>query len=255
MPPSKVKPEDTYEAFNSNETFTAVARRFGVVRLTLKRWWIRHFGEEAFQRKVTREKRTPEQRRKAQQAYKARNRKHISKVSREWRLKNPDKVRSMRRTHSTLHREQHREYWQRYYSENAERLRATAREYRAQNLENMRKKERDYYISKPATLLLKCAKQRARRFNVPFDLTLADVQSCIPANNICPITKVSFRRGEGKVGPTSMTLDRIDPEKGYVRGNVAVISHLANTMKQNCSDPAIFRRLADYIERKPTRCP
>jgi hypothetical protein len=51
------------------------------------------------------------------------------------------------------------------------------------------------------------------------------------ADNICPITNVPFKPGVGKVGPTSMTLDRIDPTGGYVRGNVAVISHLANTMK------------------------
>jgi transposase-like protein len=51
MPPSRVKPEDTYEAFHTDETFTAVARRFGVVRLTLKRWWILRFGKEAFQQK------------------------------------------------------------------------------------------------------------------------------------------------------------------------------------------------------------
>lgn len=33
----------------------------------------------------------------------------------------------------------------------------------------------------------------------------------------------------------SPTLDRIVPEKGYVKGNVAVISHKANRIKNNGS--------------------
>jgi hypothetical protein len=46
-----------------------------------------------------------------------------------------------------------------------------------------------------------------------------------------------------------MSLDRIKPELGYVLGNIAIISHLANTIKQNCTDPEVFRRLADYVEQ------
>ena len=75
------------------------------------------------------------------------------------------------------------------------------------------------------------------------------MKSVVPTDGRCPITREPFVRGEGKVGPRSMTLDRIIPELGYVAGNIAVISHLANTIKQNCTDPSIFRRLADYMER------
>jgi hypothetical protein len=35
----------------------------------------------------------------------------------------------------------------------------------------------------------------------------------------------------------------------YVPGNIAVISHLANTIKQNCTNPEVFSRLADYVEK------
>jgi hypothetical protein len=47
-----------------------------------------------------------------------------------------------------------------------------------------------------------------------------------------------------------MTLDRIIPDLGYIRGNIAVISHRANTMKQTCTNPVVFMKLADYIEGK-----
>jgi hypothetical protein len=75
----------------------------------------------------------------------------------------------------------------------------------------------------------------------------------MPTDGRCPITREPFIRGEGKVGPRSMTLDRIKPGLGYVCGNIAVISHLANTIKQNCMDPEVFRRLALYLERAALR--
>lgn len=39
-----------------------------------------------------------------------------------------------------------------------------------------------------------------------------------------------------------------NPALGYVPGNIAVISHLANTIKSNCTDPEVFRRVARYLE-------
>lgn len=45
-----------------------------------------------------------------------------------------------------------------------------------------------------------------------------------------------LKRGKGRVKlPQSPTLDRIDPKKGYVPGNVAVISDKANAIKSNAN--------------------
>jgi hypothetical protein len=86
------------------------------------------------------------------------------------------------------------------------------------------------------------------RHGVPFAIKAKDIRACFPKDGYCPITRLPFERGEGKCGPQSMSLDRIIPELGYVPGNIAVISHLANAIKQNCTDPEIFRRIADYLE-------
>lgn len=40
---------------------------------------------------------------------------------------------------------------------------------------------------------------------------------------------------EGHVKDDSPSLDKFIPEKGYVRGNVAIISHRANVMKSNAT--------------------
>lgn len=88
------------------------------------------------------------------------------------------------------------------------------------------------YAEDPLPTLLQGAKSRAKQKGVPFDLTRDDI--FIPTH--CPVLGIPMASGRGN-GPiaNSPTIDRIVPELGYVRGNVAVISHRANTIKQNAS--------------------
>lgn len=65
-----------------------------------------------------------------------------------------------------------------------------------------------------------------------FDIDVVDI--IIPPS--CPIfgwelTNIS---GKGRV-KTNASIDRIEPEKGYVKGNIMVMSDLANRMKQNAT--------------------
>ena len=46
----------------------------------------------------------------------------------------------------------------------------------------------------------------------------------------------------------SPSVDRIDPTKGYVRGNVRVISYLANRMKSNATVDQLVRFSAWVME-------
>ena len=103
--------------------------------------------------------------------------------------------------------------------------------------------------------MLASAKARARKLGLPFNLTSADIQ--FPTE--CPalgLTLISGAYvGTGKLASESPSLDRIIPSKGYVRGNVRVISNLANTMK-NSATPEQLRafckwglKQTDYLER------
>ncbi len=94
--------------------------------------------------------------------------------------------------------------------------------------------------------LIQAAKGRALRDGVPFGLILDDIT--IPA--VCPVLGIAFVVGEGGRAHGSPSLDRINPAKGYVPGNVRVISWLANWVKGSHTDPEIFEKVAAYIRRE-----
>ena len=92
--------------------------------------------------------------------------------------------------------------------------------------------------------ILAKAKQRAKIKKIPFAISLDDID--IPLE--CPWLKIPLFSNEGKFGPNSPSLDRVLPELGYVKGNIIVISHLANTIKQNASWQQI-QAVADGVRK------
>lgn len=97
---------------------------------------------------------------------------------------------------------------------------------------------RNYRRQYVARYLLSLCKTRAKRFNVPFDITEEDI--VIPT--VCPALGIPLENFKSR-GPrdSSATVDRIDPSKGYVKGNVAVISGLANRIKNNANHTDILK--------------
>lgn len=135
------------------------------------------------------------------------------------------------------------DYKRRYYAANRERLRAKERERLARN-PTARAKQRDWHIAHPERRVVVRAKYRAKCLGLAFNLTNSDIH--IPAK--CPILGTELSRGAGKPAHSSPSLDRLVPEKGYVRGNIQVISHLANSMKQNAT-PDQLKRFAEWVRR------
>ncbi len=71
-------------------------------------------------------------------------------------------------------------------------------------------------------------KKRAKKRNILFEIEISDI--VIP--KFCPILGMELSFGVGTVHDGSPSLDRIVPEKGYVKGNCFIISSKANRMKQ-----------------------
>jgi hypothetical protein len=91
--------------------------------------------------------------------------------------------------------------------------------------------------------MLAAAKARAKKQGVPFGITADDIT--VP--EFCPILGLRLRAGEGKPTPASPSLDKIIPALGYTLGNIAVISHRANSLKNNASIHEL-RALVRFLE-------
>lgn len=77
--------------------------------------------------------------------------------------------------------------------------------------------------------LLAGAKERAKQKGLEFNITHGDIT--IP--EFCPVLPhIRLERGNGRTRPE---LDRKDNSKGYVKGNVFVISGRANRLKADAS--------------------
>jgi len=75
------------------------------------------------------------------------------------------------------------------------------------------------------------ARRRAGISGLEFGLELEDI--IIP--EFCPVLGIRLERGIDKPVDTSPSLDRIDPSKGYIKENIAVISYRANRLKNSFS--------------------
>ena len=84
---------------------------------------------------------------------------------------------------------------------------------------------------------------RCKKKGLPFDISVGDIE--FPA--YCPVLGIKLERNEGRTGPcdNSPTYDRIVPSRGYVKGNVRVISNKANRIKNNATVEELELVLAD----------
>ncbi len=75
---------------------------------------------------------------------------------------------------------------------------------------------------------------RAKRRGLKCTITIEDIESVMV--DVCPVLDIPLTVNElGSSRDNSYSLDRIDNNKGYVPGNIQIISVKANTMKSNAT--------------------
>jgi hypothetical protein len=105
--------------------------------------------------------------------------------------------------------------------------------------------------------LLAMKKYAAKKAGVLFDLRFEDI--AWPRR--CPVLGMDFllpgSEGVERKGPkrNSLSFDRIDPTRGYVAGNVVLVSHLANSIMSDSTSPDRVRRVADWFEQELRAAP
>lgn len=96
---------------------------------------------------------------------------------------------------------------------------------------------RSHYAKDPRCAMLRNAKNRAKQSGVPFSISIDDIKM----RSHCPVLGIPLFAGKGSTCPNSPTLDRVVGHLGYVPTNVIVVSHLANTIKNNADPEQIIR--------------
>jgi hypothetical protein len=96
-----------------------------------------------------------------------------------------------------------------------------------------------------ATKARQDAKARSKEKNIPFDVTATYLQSLL--TDTCPVYGTEFKWiGNGTTLSTSPSLDRINPDLGYVEGNIVVISIKANRIKSAYKAADLYK-VADWL--------
>ena len=100
-----------------------------------------------------------------------------------------------------------------------------------------------------AVTACKASKRRARIKNLPFNLTSNYLESIFPKNFRCPILNYKMRVSNKSLGRLSPTLDRINPRKGYTKGNVEFVANIANMIMSNATGKDI-RKFVKWATKK-----
>lgn len=122
-----------------------------------------------------------------------------------------------------------------------ERLKKS-REYAREHMARMRQE-------KPKQQMLIRARSRAKQKCLPIDITEEDFE--IPEQ--CPVLGIPLRIAKGWANDGSPELDRIVPSKGYVKGNVIVVSRRANRIKADATVEEI-QQVASFYTRLLNQC-
>jgi len=127
------------------------------------------------------------------------------------------------------------------------------------NAAYMRTYLRGRRVQAPELTIWQRAHRRAASREVPFSITMQAI--VIPP--VCPVLGIAIVLGEQR-SENSPSLDRIIPDKGYVPGNVRVISDKANRLKADLTFAELeqkaitgphhfreeYRLLAEYVHRE-----
>ena len=156
-----------------------------------------------------------------------------------------------------------KEYNKKYYQDNKEQILVQQKNYRADNKEKVRDMKRKYrsnyfnimkYTDISMSFLgYKIGKMKASTKDVT--LTAEELLELIPKDLKCPVfgTKFSFGKGHNwKYKQNSMSVDRIDNNKGYNKDNIVIVSFKANAMKSSATLKELYQ-VADFYYKLEKR--
>jgi len=142
------------------------------------------------------------------------------------------------------------------YWKNPEKYIALSKQWQKDNVEKVKDYRVQYYQEHKEEYelniikyKLSSAKQRAKKNNLPFSITEQDIKDVWPIDNKCPALDIEFIiGGHDTKNYDSPSLDRIIPSKGYVKGNIQIVSALANGIMSNATPEQVIK-VGQYFKK------
>lgn len=150
--------------------------------------------------------------------------------NRAYRKRNPESVlaqsnarRESKKVTDKLYRDSHQNERKAYLDQNRDKMLG--------QMSNWKRRVRSSPEGHVHYLVL-AAKARSKKRGLSFDLSLKDL---LPLPSLCSVLGIPivYGAGSGRSKPGSPSLDRIVPARGYVAGNVRVISARANELRRD----------------------
>ena len=94
---------------------------------------------------------------------------------------------------------------------------------------------RKYTVGQKCRNMLKGCRDRARKNNVYFDITIEELNAMWPEDGLCPVFGITLALDNPTIADDSPSLDRFNNDVGYTRDNCTIISMKANRMKSNAT--------------------
>jgi len=98
--------------------------------------------------------------------------------------------------------------------------------------EEHNKSSKKWRINNPKTYILARLKQSARLRNIYFKLYESDLGD-LP--KFCPVLGIKLNYSGTRHSANSASVDRIDNTKGYIPGNIIIVSHRVNHLKNDAT--------------------
>jgi|SRR5882672_64103 len=139
-------------------------------------------------------------------------------------------------------------YRKEWAKKNPEKRRESTRRWRMQHPQKWAEIERNWKRKNPFSNAVKELAKGAKKSGTPID---REYCRSLTVPTVCPVlgTPIRFAVGEGfRPMHETASFDRVDNNLGYIRGNVCIVSRLANTMK-SCATPAQLLAFSAWIQK------
>ena len=178
--------------------------------------------------------------------------------NRIYRIENKDKIRESNKKYIKNNKEKIKLY----RIENKDKIKKYNNLYRIENKDKIKKNHKIFYSNNNKEIckikkefrkkntcnyLIVEAKKRAKKQNIDFNITADYIKTIFPKNNKCPFLNILIKVNDNIQKDNSITIDRIDNNKGYIKDNVLLLSLKANRSKSN-STIEEYERIVNNLE-------